>query len=73
MMCSHRVPFERHCLFCFRAAMEAEKLRQQKEWLSPLHVQVSSQASQDGHILSSSSRDICRLHVYFPGGERPLG
>jgi hypothetical protein len=69
MMCSHRVPYERHCLFCFRAAMEAEKLRQQKEWLSPLHLPVSSQTSQDGHTLSSSSPDICRLHVYFPGGE----
>jgi hypothetical protein len=58
MICSHRVPFERHCLFCFRAAMEAEKLRQHQEWLSPRHVPPSSQASQDGHVPSSSSRDI---------------
>jgi hypothetical protein len=71
MMCSHGVPFERHCLFCFRAATEAEKLRRQKEWLSPPHVTASSQPSQEGHVLSSSSRDACHLHVYCLGGEQP--
>ena len=70
MMCSHRVPYERHCLFCFRAAMEAEKLRQHKEWLPPRHVPASPEPSQEGHILSSGSHDICHLH--FLGGEQPL-
>jgi hypothetical protein len=71
-MCSHYVPFERPCLFCFRGAMEAEKLRRQKEWLPPRHVPASSEPRQEGHGLSSSSQDVCRLHVYFPGGEQPL-
>jgi hypothetical protein len=50
---------------------KAEKLRRQKEWLSPPHVTASSQPSQEGHVLSSSSRDACHLHVYCLGGEQP--
>jgi hypothetical protein len=65
MICSHRVPYERQCLFCFREAMEVERLReqQQKDWQSVPHAPplVSLKASLDGHILSSCPRDIYQL------------
>ena len=31
MMCSHHLPYELHCPYCFLAAMETEKLRAKRQ------------------------------------------
>jgi hypothetical protein len=64
-MCSHRIPYEARCPFCFRAAMNAEKLRRwQDAWQShaarPTVVLIDGKARR---TVWSLSPDIHHWHV----------